>query len=326
MSLLKEAEPGPGTEAKTWAQSLVYTLEELECKICYNRYDTRSRKPKLLGCLHRVCAKCLKKMVDMGESSPSIICCPFCRHETYVPDEEVRLYFVNQEVRLYSVNEEVRLIKEVILPHFRTSVFLSLSSDKGVVDGGRPTHPGCSVLSGPSPRWWWWWWRRRSRRRGGVAESKQSDRWEGRGFVPPVLRLSGHHHHGAPRGLPLLGLPEHAQRRGAVPPPQLGLAALQPADSEVSRLDVPQLPPLPAGGALPGVLQLSASRDLPADDWSAVARRGPGESGPVHAAAARPLRLLSVSVSRADGGVCRAHTCNAVTKSGARATAMTTTR
>ncbi|XP_016891975.1 E3 ubiquitin-protein ligase RNF182 isoform X2 [Cynoglossus semilaevis] len=78
-------------EVQTWAQSLVYTLEELECKICYNRYDTRSRKPKLLGCLHRVCAKCLKKMVDMGESSPSIITCPFCRHETHVPDEEVWL-------------------------------------------------------------------------------------------------------------------------------------------------------------------------------------------------------------------------------------------
>uniref|UniRef100_A0A3B5B8M4 E3 ubiquitin-protein ligase RNF182 n=1 Tax=Stegastes partitus TaxID=144197 RepID=A0A3B5B8M4_9TELE len=73
--------------------SLVYTLEELECKICYNRYDTRSRKPKLLGCLHRVCAKCLKKMVDMGESSPSIISCPFCRHETHIPDEEVSLSF-----------------------------------------------------------------------------------------------------------------------------------------------------------------------------------------------------------------------------------------
>lgn len=93
MSLLKEVEPGQEMEGKvqTWAQSLVYTLEELECKICYNRYDTRSRKPKLLGCLHRVCAKCLKKMVDMGESSPSIISCPFCRHETHVPDEEVWL-------------------------------------------------------------------------------------------------------------------------------------------------------------------------------------------------------------------------------------------
>lgn len=117
-------------QVQTWAQSLVYTLEELECKICYNRYDTRSRKPKLLGCLHRVCAKCLKKMVDMGEftwevdtqhsqlldhadasmtvtwshhllyhvipgeSSPSIISCPFCRHETYVPDEEVWPHFL----------------------------------------------------------------------------------------------------------------------------------------------------------------------------------------------------------------------------------------
>uniref|UniRef100_A0A3B3HZY5 E3 ubiquitin-protein ligase RNF182 n=1 Tax=Oryzias latipes TaxID=8090 RepID=A0A3B3HZY5_ORYLA len=82
---------GTRLQVQTWAQSLVYTVEELECKICYNRYDTRSRKPKLLGCLHRVCAKCLKKMVDMGESSPSVISCPFCRHETYVPDEEVWL-------------------------------------------------------------------------------------------------------------------------------------------------------------------------------------------------------------------------------------------
>ncbi|XP_066558283.1 E3 ubiquitin-protein ligase RNF182 [Amia ocellicauda] len=73
------------------SQPLVYTLEELECKICYNRYDSRTRKPKVLSCLHRVCAKCLKKMVDVGDSSPSIISCPFCRHETQVPDEEIWL-------------------------------------------------------------------------------------------------------------------------------------------------------------------------------------------------------------------------------------------
>ncbi|XP_030634548.1 E3 ubiquitin-protein ligase RNF182 [Chanos chanos] len=71
-------------------QPVVYTLEELECKICYNRYDTRTRKPKVLSCLHRVCAKCLKKMVEL-DSSPSIISCPFCRHETHVPDEEIWL-------------------------------------------------------------------------------------------------------------------------------------------------------------------------------------------------------------------------------------------
>lgn len=54
-------------QVQTWSRSLGFTLEELECKICYNRYDSRSRKPKLLGCLHRVCAKCLKKMVSTGE-------------------------------------------------------------------------------------------------------------------------------------------------------------------------------------------------------------------------------------------------------------------
>lgn len=54
-------------QVQSWSRSLVYTLEELECKICYNRYDSHSRKPKLLGCLHRVCAKCLKKMVNIGE-------------------------------------------------------------------------------------------------------------------------------------------------------------------------------------------------------------------------------------------------------------------
>ncbi|KAK6479531.1 E3 ubiquitin-protein ligase RNF182-like [Huso huso] len=73
------------------SQPLVYTLEELECKICYNRYNTRNRKPKVLSCLHRICTKCLKKIVDVGDSSPSIISCPFCRHETHVPDEEVWL-------------------------------------------------------------------------------------------------------------------------------------------------------------------------------------------------------------------------------------------
>ncbi|XP_061688895.1 E3 ubiquitin-protein ligase RNF182 [Syngnathoides biaculeatus] len=78
-------------EVQTWAESLVVTLDELECKICYNRYDAHGRKPKLLACLHRVCAKCLERMLDVGESSPSAVSCPFCRHETRVPDEEVWL-------------------------------------------------------------------------------------------------------------------------------------------------------------------------------------------------------------------------------------------
>ncbi|CAF90165.1 unnamed protein product [Tetraodon nigroviridis] len=93
MTHLKEAEPCSQGEAKvqTWSRSLVYTLEELECKICYNGYDSHSRKPKLLGCLHRVCAQCLKKMVTTGESSSSTVTCPFCRQETHVPEDEVWL-------------------------------------------------------------------------------------------------------------------------------------------------------------------------------------------------------------------------------------------
>lgn len=72
------------------------------------------------------------------------------------------------------------------------------------------------------------------------------------GGFSQVLRLPGHHHHGAARRVSVLGLTEHAQHGGRVPPPQPGLTALQPAQSEVPRLDQPQFPPLPAGGALPG--------------------------------------------------------------------------
>lgn len=62
-----------------------------------------------------------------------------------------------------------------------------------------------------------------------------------------------------------------------------------------------------------GVLRLPASGDLPADDRPAVVGRGPGESGSLDAAAARPLWLLSVSVPRGDGGAGRAHAHTAVT-------------
>ena len=55
-----------------------------------------------------------------GESSPSIISCPFCRHETHVPDEEVRQYLINKELHLCAGDAatDVSCSKTVFLVNF----------------------------------------------------------------------------------------------------------------------------------------------------------------------------------------------------------------
>nr|XP_046264516.1 E3 ubiquitin-protein ligase RNF182 [Scatophagus argus] len=63
--------------------------EELECKICYCAYNLGSRRPKVLECCHRLCAKCLTKILDLGESPPNAVVCPFCRYVTRLPGEAV---------------------------------------------------------------------------------------------------------------------------------------------------------------------------------------------------------------------------------------------
>ncbi|KAJ8011416.1 hypothetical protein DPEC_G00057980 [Dallia pectoralis] len=67
----------------------VFGAEELECKICYCPYSLGSRRPKVLKCCHRLCAKCLAKILDLGESPPNIVVCPFCRYITGLPGEDV---------------------------------------------------------------------------------------------------------------------------------------------------------------------------------------------------------------------------------------------
>ncbi|KAM4604707.1 E3 ubiquitin-protein ligase RNF182 [Polymixia lowei] len=64
-------------------------LEELECKICYCPYSLGSRRPKVLECCHRLCAKCLAKILDLGDSPPNGVVCPFCRYVTGLPGEVV---------------------------------------------------------------------------------------------------------------------------------------------------------------------------------------------------------------------------------------------
>lgn len=65
------------------------STEELECKICYCAYNLGSRRPKLLECCHRLCSKCLAKILDLGESPPNAVVCPFCRYITRLPGEAV---------------------------------------------------------------------------------------------------------------------------------------------------------------------------------------------------------------------------------------------
>ncbi|XP_023252457.1 E3 ubiquitin-protein ligase RNF182 [Seriola lalandi dorsalis] len=67
----------------------ILSTEELECKICYCAYNLGSRRPKLLECCHRLCAKCLAKILDLGESPPNAVVCPFCRYITRLPGEAV---------------------------------------------------------------------------------------------------------------------------------------------------------------------------------------------------------------------------------------------
>lgn len=71
--------------------------EELECKICYQRYNAHNRKPKILDCLHRVCVRCIVKILDTADSGYNVgsvsdsgfISCPFCRHQTEIMEYEV---------------------------------------------------------------------------------------------------------------------------------------------------------------------------------------------------------------------------------------------
>uniref|UniRef100_A0A8D0DBE6 E3 ubiquitin-protein ligase RNF182 n=1 Tax=Sander lucioperca TaxID=283035 RepID=A0A8D0DBE6_SANLU len=60
----------------------ILSTEELECKICYCAYNLGRRRPKVLECGHRLCAKCLIKILDLGESPPNAVVCPFCRYVT----------------------------------------------------------------------------------------------------------------------------------------------------------------------------------------------------------------------------------------------------
>ncbi|XP_077581522.1 uncharacterized protein LOC144202568 isoform X1 [Stigmatopora nigra] len=236
--------PGNGNYAKAAAD---------ECRICYERYDQRGRRARLLACLHRVCAKCLRRMLDVGQSSlsPCVVTCPFCRGKTSVPPEEVTL--AGSFPFLPASTKEWRF-SSLVWP--------------GVGDGGRARR-----TSGPSG----------VRERGGVAGSRRR---------PPD------HRGGAAVGV---ALSERRRGRGAVPAGRPGLAG----QGRRPYAGGPPRAPLPAGGAVSGVLGLPAGGHLPADAGAHLARRPSGGPGPVHVAPAAAVRLLRLPVPAAPGGAGR---------------------
>ncbi|XP_076003268.1 E3 ubiquitin-protein ligase RNF182 [Genypterus blacodes] len=68
----------------------ILSTDDLECKICYCLYNLGSRRPKVLECCHRLCTKCLVKILDLGESPLNTVVCPFCRYVTKLPGEASR--------------------------------------------------------------------------------------------------------------------------------------------------------------------------------------------------------------------------------------------
>ncbi|XP_054483520.1 LOW QUALITY PROTEIN: E3 ubiquitin-protein ligase RNF182 [Anoplopoma fimbria] len=86
---LQSAEDGGGGGVVGRGHVDILSTEELECKICYCAYNLGSRRPKVLECCHRLCAKCLAKILDLGESPPNALVCPFCRYVTRLPGQAV---------------------------------------------------------------------------------------------------------------------------------------------------------------------------------------------------------------------------------------------
>ncbi|XP_026169853.1 E3 ubiquitin-protein ligase RNF182 [Mastacembelus armatus] len=84
---LQSAEDGSGGGGGSHMD--VLSTEEMECKICYCAYSLGSRRPKVLECCHRLCAKCLAKILDLGESPSNAVVCPFCRYVTRLSGEAV---------------------------------------------------------------------------------------------------------------------------------------------------------------------------------------------------------------------------------------------
>lgn len=144
---LQSTEDGGGSPGLVDAPS----SDELECKICYCAYNLGSRRPKVLECCHRLCTKCLAKILDLGESPPNAVVCPFCRYVTRLPGEAVT-----------NLSDDCNLVAALAVhsrnqrnlhfhPEANTELLLSPRRLRSLVGTGSPvTSPSSSAASSSS--------------------------------------------------------------------------------------------------------------------------------------------------------------------------------
>lgn len=100
---------------------------ELECKICYSRYDATSRRPKVLQCQHRLCCKCLHRLLlQTGEEL--VVTCPFCRQETHVRHNQ--LWLMEEDTQILSL-----LIKDQFQRKTRIPTRIPVRTETGTGSG-----------------------------------------------------------------------------------------------------------------------------------------------------------------------------------------------
>ncbi|KAM4702991.1 E3 ubiquitin-protein ligase RNF186 [Rhinophrynus dorsalis] len=77
-----QADVHPSTENQDLPQSCISTITDMDCPVCFNKYDIY-RVPKQLSCKHTFCIVCLK-LLTRHEEATWLISCPVCRASTAV--------------------------------------------------------------------------------------------------------------------------------------------------------------------------------------------------------------------------------------------------
>ncbi|XP_077457260.1 RING finger protein 223 [Stigmatopora argus] len=72
------------TPTPTPAPTTAPTPPDLECRVCYSRFNNVFQCPKMLECKHTFCLECLAR-INVKSARPAAIRCPLCRHPTPLP-------------------------------------------------------------------------------------------------------------------------------------------------------------------------------------------------------------------------------------------------